>query len=299
MVVMPVSVVIPVSDDPRIFDCLGSIDEEVEIVLVLNRPTSQINNIVGSLNHRIDHLVRIEIPERCLGNAYNVGIEASSQPVVILIDSDCVFDPGAIRRLYKGTRRAPLCKGKVTFQREGLISRIVAEAREHHTGDLRNAYSPPLAMRKGVDSLMGGAYFDNDLAWCEDHEFDQRVSAYGVPIYFDDAATVRHPSLTARRDLKSAYRYGSGYRVGIRKGAIRPNWIYGGRRTVIGSVAIDIVRFAASPQYFASIARKKSLQVAVYMAFWMLAFAAGYYRHPWPAYSEPAESQTVHIDSRR
>ncbi|WP_306359808.1 glycosyltransferase [Nocardia sp. CC227C] len=274
---LPVSVIVPAADDPRIAECIRSIDESVELVIVFNKPTTLVREAVRRATGRFHRLLTTEIEERNLGKAYNAGITVSTYPVVILMDSDCIFSPGTIMRLYKGTTMAPMCKGSVRFLHRGWTSRVIAMSREYHTADVKNAYSPPLAFRKDIREMIGGYYFDNEIHWCEDHEFDQRVAHAQVEIRFDSQAIVEHPPLSILQDLRSSFRYGMGYRVGIQKGIILGGWIYGGRRSLRESLAIDFARLGASPAYLLIVSRKKSMLTALYMLAWMVAFASGYY----------------------
>ena len=94
---LPLSIVIPCADDARIGSCLDSIDENVEIVVVLNGASSEVRKIVG--NYEVK---RVNIRERNLAKALNIGITMSKNKKFVFMDSDCRFENGAIRKLYKG-----------------------------------------------------------------------------------------------------------------------------------------------------------------------------------------------------
>lgn len=269
---MDMSIVIPVKDDIRIKECVKSIDEEVETVIVLNTPSDEVREYVESLDCTIE-----EIPENNLSRAYNVGIDASSSNNVLLMDSDCTFDPDTLRKLYGGLDKAPLSKGRVNFASSSLIGRVIALSREYHVSDIVNAYSPPLVFRKDIREAIGGHFFDEDLHWTEDHEFDQRVQRAGLKINYDPTATIQHGELTAKSDLRSAFRYGTGYFEGVKKGVTEPCFMYGGRKTIPQSIAYDLQRATALPVLFADVARKKGVLPAAFMSAWMVTFAAGYY----------------------
>lgn len=269
---MNISIIIPVKDDIKIRDCVASIDEEVETVIVLNTPSDEVREYVASLDCTVK-----EISENNLSRAYNVGIEASSYDNILLMDSDCTFDQGTIQKLYRGLEEAPLSKGRVNFASSSLMGRIIALSREYHVSDIVNAYSPPLAFRKDIKIAICEHFFDEDLHWTEDHEFDQRVQKAGLKINYDPSATIQHGELTAKSDLRSAFRYGTGYFEGIKKGVTEPCLMYGGQRTIPRSIAYDIQRAAALPLLFVDVTRKKGILPAVFMSAWMITFAAGYY----------------------
>lgn len=269
---MDLSIIVRVKDDVRIKKCIESIDESVETVVVLNTPTNEVREIVSNLAVKM-----VEIGNNNLAKAYNVGIETSTYNNVLLMDSDCVFDKGTIKKLYQGLEEAPLSKGRVIFTHSNIISKIVALSREYHVSDIANAYAPPLAFNKAIRKKLGGYFFDEDLFWTEDHEFNQRVQRAGLPIKFIPDATVRHDEQTFIEDLKSSFNYGAGYFEGIRKGVTQPCFMYGGNKTLLGSFAYDLIRAAALPVLFADVTRKKGALPAVFMSVWMTSFSAGYY----------------------
>lgn len=269
---MDMSIVIPVKDDIRIKECVTSIDEEVEIVIVLNTPSDEVREYVGSLDITVE-----EIDENNLSHAYNVGIETSFSNNILLMDSDCTFDQSTLRKLYGGLEKAPISKGRVNFASNSLMGRVIALSREYHVSDIVNAYSPPLAFKKDIRDVLGGHFFDEDLHWTEDHEFNQRVQRAGLEIHYDSSATIQHGELTAKSDLRSAFRYGTGYFEGVKKGVTEPCLMYGGRRSILKSIAYDIQRAAVLPLLFADVTRKKGFLPAIFMSAWMVTFSAGYY----------------------
>ncbi len=269
---MDMSIVIPLKDDIKIKNCVASVYEEVETVIVLNTPSDEVRKLVSGLDCTVE-----EIDENNLSRAYNVGIEASSSTNVLLMDSDCTFDPGTLRKLYHGLEKAPLSKGRVNFASSSLIGRVVALSREYQVSDILNAYSPPLAFKKNIKEAIGGHFFDDDLYWTEDYEFDQRVQRAGLKIHYDLSATIQHGELTLKSDLRSAFRYGTGYFEGVNKGVTESCFMYGGRKTIPRSIAYDIQRAAALPMLLADVTRKKGVLPAIFMSAWMVTFSAGYY----------------------
>ncbi|MBU4283556.1 MAG: glycosyltransferase [Nanoarchaeota archaeon] len=259
-------------DDIRIRKCIESIDEKVEKVVVLNTPSDEVRTIVSRLDVKT-----IEIDNNNLARAYNVGIETSSNSNVLLMDSDCVFDEGTIGRLYEGLSDAPISKGKVIFTYKSLTGKIIALSREYHVTDVINAYAPPLAFDKSIKNKIGGFYFDEDIFWTEDHEFDQRVKRHGLQIKYVPEATIRHDEISIKSDLKSSFNYGAGYFEGVKKGATEPCFMYGGSKTLLGSIVYDVGRVAALPLLFVDVTKKKGILPAAFMSVWMFTFTAGYY----------------------
>lgn len=271
------SVIIPVRDDPLISRCIDSIDAPVESVIVLNTPSEQVRAISEELSLKKGTIVT-EIARNNLAEAYNAGIAASSRDNILLMNSDCTFDPGTISKLYIGLEKEFIAKGKPRPTITNLESLVVAKSRDYHCGDLKNAYSPPLAFRKSISELIGGYYYNPSVPWTEDHEFNQRVQDAGLNIYYDPSATIQHAPLDIKTDLRSAFRYGAGQYEGIKNDATKPDWRYGGSKTILGSVAFDIARAFSLPVLFVDVLLKKGFLPAVYMStLWTGAFTYGYY----------------------
>ncbi len=245
------AIVIPVADDIRLQDCLGSINEDVEVVISMNGSTEQIKEITRKSGRRY-----CELPDRNLGAALDEGIKTAKSERVLLMDSDCVFDPGTINLLFHGLDDHMLAKGRVLFERTGYVSSLVAKTREYTTSAEVSAYKPPLAMRKSVADLMGGYFYDRDVHWVEDSEFDGRVRRFGIPINYLPEATIRHPPLTFFTDLRSAFRYGIGKRIGVEKGLMKG----------VGNFFCDEC----------NIARNKGIDTALYMLAWNTSYTAGW-----------------------
>lgn len=220
---MKISVVIPVKDDLRIKDCIDSIDESVEVVISMNRPSQKLRDLVKSLvkskekgiSYKNLTFTVCEIDYASIAGAYNNGIEHSKYDEILLMDSDCVFIKGCIRRLHNNLKGNLLSKGKVIFDSNSFDTNVVARAREYHTSREVNAYSPPLLFLKSIKKFIGGYYFHPALCWLEDSEFDSRVKENDLHIAYDEEAKVIHPPLTPRRDLRSAFWYGVGKRIGV------------------------------------------------------------------------------------
>lgn len=209
---LSLSIVIPCADDIRIKHCLNSIDEKVEIVVVLNGATKEILNIVNSYDVKV-----VEIKEKNLSRALNIGIKEARNPNIILIDSDCRFEKGAIKKLFRGLREHYIAKGEVVFESNNLISETIAKVREYAYYDPPKPYNPFLAIRKSLKQLVGDYYFDEKIHWTEDADLNARLKKAGVEVNYVFSARVFHPPLSLRHDLRSAFRYGIGKRIRVEK----------------------------------------------------------------------------------
>lgn len=247
---LPISIVIPCAYDLRLSQCIESVDENAEVIIVLNGPTQKIRDLVKQYPVKTFFL-----KERNLGAALNIGIRNASYDKVLLMDSDCVFEKGTIKLLYNGLENFKLSKGKVIFHFNNFFNKILAKAREYTTSDTPSAYKPPLALKKSVIDEVG-YYFDDDVHWTEDADFDQRVRTANVSINFIPSAVIYHPPVTLIGDLRSASRYGIGRRIRVEKGIAK-------------GLESDF-------RYLPDAAHKKGILVGVYLFFWNIAYSFGY-----------------------
>lgn len=210
------SIVIPVKDDPLIFQCLESVDEQVEVVVVTNGSTPAFLQSLAAFEEFPLEIVSLEKPG--IGAAFNAGAEKASGDFILLMDSDCVFTPGSIRAMVAGLGSGNFSRGRTVFSNYNWTTGMTARTREYTEDALRtrrpNAYSPPLLYRKDVIRQMGGYHFDPRLAWREDRDFELRRRAAGLPVTFVSKGTVIHKPLSIRADLASVRNYGAGQRCG-------------------------------------------------------------------------------------
>ncbi|MED4014138.1 glycosyltransferase [Priestia aryabhattai] len=258
---MDLSIVIPAYNDIRIKECIESVDEDVERVIVLNNPSLEVERYVKSLKNK-QRIKIVELPEANLAKAYNAGINATSYEKVLLMDSDCKFKPGAISLLYKGLELAPLSKGLIVHNRTNFLNSIVARARDFHISGYLNAYSPALAFHKSIVQEIG-YYFDEDLRWSEDHDFDNRVRKAGLKIAYIKNAKVLHPELTPKQDLNAAFNYGLGHGVGIQKGIFKER------------KENSVKKIKKMKNFYKLVAEKQGHLAAIYMLIWNFSFSRG------------------------
>lgn len=265
---MDISIVVPVSNDLRLKGCIDSIDENVELVISLNHPSNGIKDLITKIldkknTHNAYKNIDIKVCEinyPSIAGAYNNGIEHAKYNKILLMDSDCTFSKGCIRKLNDNLGKNMLSKGKVIFQSNSKITKIVSKSREYHTSDKISAYSPPLLFDKKIKPFIGGYYFHPSLCWLEDSEFDNRVQKAGLNISYDPTATVFHPPLTPRKDLRSAFWYGVGKRIGVELG------IHTKPTGLIGSVK----------KYLISASKSKGVATGIYLLIWKTTLLIGY-----------------------
>lgn len=204
---MDVSVIIPVRDDPRVHRLIAQVQSAAaEPVVVCNGSRPDFVKAVRATGASVHVLT-----DRNLGRALDLGIVAAACDAVILMDSDCTFVDGAVDVAKIALSKHPLVRGECLFDSVGGVSDIVAAVRRITTTAVRGAYKPPLAMRREEVAAHMGHFFDHDILWCEDAEFDARRLACGLEVYFEPAFAIHHRALTVTSDLRSAWRYGRGY----------------------------------------------------------------------------------------
>jgi len=245
------------------------VDEKVEVVISLNKPSKRIKELVNLIlrqqkekdKHRGINFVVSEIEKPSIAGAYNNGIKHASYDHIFLMDSDCIFGKGCIRKLENNLGNRLLSKGKVIFTANSWISKIIARAREYHTSDKVSAYSPPLLFSKKIINCIGGYYFHPSLCWLEDSEFDRRVRNAGLKIAYDPTANVYHPPLTPNSDLRSAFWYGVGKRIGVELG------IHDKPMGITGSIK----------KYIIHVSKEKGVLVGIYLFVWKMSLFTGYF----------------------
>lgn len=246
------SIVVPCATDVRIKKCIESIDENVEIVVVLNGASQEVKRIVKNLNVKI-----VNTKEANLSNALNLGIENSLNDKVIFIDSDCTFKKGAIKKVYQALKKNLIVKSRVVFQYNNVSSKIVADTRDYVNYNEPKPYNPFLAINKKIRKYSGGYYFDSQIHWTEDADFYSRLKKSDVKIKYLYSAKAYHPPLSFFQDLKSAFKYGIGKRIRVEKG--RANGI----GTHFGNIT-DLVN-------------KKGVLSGAYYFIWNVLYSFGYF----------------------
>jgi glycosyltransferase involved in cell wall biosynthesis len=255
---MELSIIIPVHNDLRIKRCIESIDENVEVIASMNRPTQEIQDLVKSLG--IDSCTI----DRCnLSMAYNVGMDTATYNRVLFMDSDCVFTPGTISKLYEemeNNLELKLCRGRVEFKYNSYETKLTQRARKVNTSDAPFAFIPPLMLEKDVFGLIDDGYrFAEDVVWCGDYEFELRRSKANIPLKIRHDATIIHEPITMKSDFKSAFMYGTGKRIRH-------------ERTDEKVSLIEVLKY---PIYEGL--KKEGPLIAGYLALWKAVLYSGYY----------------------
>ncbi|MEV6537048.1 glycosyltransferase [Streptomyces sp. NPDC051639] len=207
------TIIIPVCDDPLIYRCLASIDVNCRTIIAANGSPHWFLEGLQTYAKAAAHVTVLSASERGIGPAYNQAILHAVTPLVLLMDSDCVFEPGAITAMLAQASNG-LVKGRVQFESDSRGSRLVAAARRLTEDPLvtkkTSAYSPPLLYRTSIVEKMGGYHFHTAMKWREDRDFELRRRTSGLPVHLVPQAVIWHKPLSLKADLKSVRAYGMG-----------------------------------------------------------------------------------------
>lgn len=207
------TIIIPVRDDPLIYRCLASIDVTCSTIISANGSPGWFIEGLKTYSKGASNVTVLSTAKSGIGLAYNRAIAQAATPLVLLMDSDCVFEPKAIEAMLAAAPHE-LVKGRVRFEIEGYGSRLVAAARRLTEDPLItrkvNAYSPPLLYKTSIVDKMGGYHFNPAMKWREDRDFELRRQKSALPVHLVPEAVIWHKPLSLRGDLRSVWSYGTG-----------------------------------------------------------------------------------------
>lgn len=206
------SVVIRCGCDPRIFDCIASIDEDVDIVV------STIDNSEFLEKLKSNGVRYCTTPPGNLSLVSNEGIEHAKYEKVMVTDSDTIFKPGCIRYLYNALDRVPVARPQLDFRtsEKGCFSKYIANARKF-VNSKQVAFTPGLAFRKEIKDKIGGYYFDDSVPFAVDADLNYRLHFYNVPVEYFGGPGILHDAECLKHDLKAAKRIGNGTKISSEK----------------------------------------------------------------------------------
>ncbi|QXC60511.1 glycosyltransferase [Aquihabitans sp. G128] len=253
------AILVPVCSDLRIVECIASIDVDgPEVVIALNGATSAVKEACAT----IEGVKTVFVPRAGIGGALAAAVEATGRRYLVFTDSDCRFDPGALVHLAEALAGgASIARGEVLYDGGGTWSgRLIAEARTANHDGRVNGYSPLLGVDRCVVADVGGYLFSGNLPFREDREFDFRLQLAGK-VVLPTPATVRHAPQHGAADLRSAFRYGRGERLGRRMGLF-----------ATPSVRWTLLDFGRTLGWYS---RRCRLPVVGYLAIWTVVFWLG------------------------
>lgn len=202
-----ISIVIPCCDDIRIKQCIESIDEDVEVIVVLNGSTEDFRLFVKQFKVKI-----INLPDKSPVKSLNAGIDNSINQYVLTMDSDCVFEKGALREFFNNLDNAEVVKGRVVYLQKGIISSAISKVRDYINYDELKPYNPFVCINKNIKNKIGGYYYNNNIFWTEDADLNLRIKKAKIIPKYIFSSIMYHAPLTMKHDLKGAFKHGIGKR---------------------------------------------------------------------------------------
>ncbi len=225
------SVIIPVSDDPDILDCVKSLvlpnELRVELIVVLNGATKVYAKNVKKKLKLYNYVRIIEMTESSIPGARNLGVRNALAPKILMFDSDCrPLSQGYLSSVAKSLDHSQIVLGVVRFKSssDSLISTGYAALRQldYNLHQLSRVYSPNIAYQFSVFDTVG-PYLER-LVTGEDAEWGSRVLAAGYQVQRIDATVIHLQNASLSRAMRTWFQYGRAKGVQIR--GKHSGWIY-------------------------------------------------------------------------
>lgn len=252
---LKITLVICVCDDIRIINTLNSINYDIEVILVLNgSPKEFIKNIKKYQKKSDLNIKVIEIEEKNLSKARNIGTINAKYKKVVFYDSDTIIVGNALELYDEYLDEYLLVDGKVLFKNDNFQSKVISVLRS--MGLPGYALCPSIGINKKIKKYIK-YYFDEDIKWIEDSELNIRAKKQNIEVGIIDELTCIHDNLTFKQDLKSAFRYGTGVKTAARKN------LHKKRPTANWNLIIPCF--------------KENIFSGIYCIIWNLVYCVGYY----------------------
>lgn len=213
---IPISIIIPVSKDIKIKECLNSIKDSVEIVIVLNNnPSSEVKEIVRGDGRCT--LVFLDTVGCNLAQVINTGVQKAKNEKVIIMNSDCIFPHEILGKFNLSLNDFDIVKARVSFLHNTFLELLVAKVRylySHIFNNQKNIFGPGMAINRRIIEKIGGYLFDEDMGWGEDADLSRRIHDAQLNCFFlEEEEEIIHSPESIFHDLKIAMRIGMGKRV--------------------------------------------------------------------------------------
>ena len=204
---MKLSILVRCSDDPRLIRCLDSIDVSCQLVVTMT-PNPELQKEL--------ELRRITYALSPKGNpavTTLAGLKYCHYSQVLLMDCDCVFLPGAIKRMYALAQSADIVRPSIEFEATDFSSYATRLARDFQYTYFGFVYEPGLLLKLDrVLPLVGGYLFTPFAPFTPDGELDYRLRQSEISkelkIVTDPERTLIHAALPFSKHLRSYWRYG-------------------------------------------------------------------------------------------
>lgn len=260
---LDMTIVIRCGDDERVFRCIESIDERVEVIV----STSENPELQEKLEERgVEYCLT---PRSNLSMTSNIGFERATNEKVLITDSDTWFEGGCIRRIYDALKEFKVARARLVFKHSPNVpfSRLVSEARDF-VNSLPVVYTPGIGVRADLIPDIGGFLFNDPVPYAVDADLNYRVQKACVPVKFIEDAIIYHDVVDVWHDLKAATRIGRGC-------IVSGQWM--SNHGISGDSVLSTARElkGVKPGHLIDVARSKGISVFVYQLLWDMHFHAG------------------------
>lgn len=257
---MDLSIVIRCCNDPRVFQCIKSIDEDVEIIVSMCENKGILKGIEDI---EVKHCIG---PPGNLSITSNKGFKIAKYNKVIITDSDTCFEKGSIKKVYYALDKHLAVRCKVEFlQTQGnFFSKLVAEARDF-VYSKPVIFTPGIGIRKEILPLIGGYLFNESIPFAVDAELNYRIQNENISNKILESAVLYHRSEKLVHDLKAAYRIGKGCRIGT-------NLLMKKLEFIKKDINLKVV----NKSMYKDIIDKKGILILVYQLFWDMFYHIGW-----------------------
>jgi glycosyltransferase involved in cell wall biosynthesis len=204
---MNLSILVRCSDDIRLIRCLDSIDVPCQVVVAITpNPELQKELEMRGITYALS-------PKGNPAATTLAGLKYCHSSNVLLIDCDCVFLPGAIKRMYALAQSADIVRPSIEFEATDLSSYATRLARDFQYTYFGFIYEPGLLLKLNhVLPLIGGYLFTPFAPFTPDGELDYRLRQVKISkelkIATDCERTLIHAALSFTKHLLSYWRYG-------------------------------------------------------------------------------------------
>ena len=264
---MNISIIIRCGDDERVFKCIESIDEDVEVVVSISEnPVLQEKLSSKGIPYCL-------VPRGNLSVVSNIGFNQTKNDRVIITDSDTIFEKGCIGRMHDALDDFRVVRATLKFKDSLNVpfSKIVAKARDY-VNSLPLVYTPGIAVRKSLIPDIGGFLFNDPVPFAVDADLNHRIKCAGIPVKFLKDAVLYHDAEGVFHDMKAAFRIG--------KGCMTSAIHLSGYAMFNGQKPADILRELKGVRLYhlPELVRTKGIRILFYQMVWDALFYSGVIR---------------------
>ena len=204
---MELSILVRCSDDLRLIKCIDSIDVSCQVVVTMT-PNLELQKELEARG-----ITYALSPKGNPAATTLAGIKYCHYSNVLLIDCDCIFLPGAIKRMYALAQSADIVRPNIEFEATDLSSYATRLARDFQYTYFGFIYEPGLLLKLNrILPLIGGYLFTPFAPFTPDGELDYRLRQLEISkelkIVTDCERTLIHAALSFSKHLRSYWRYG-------------------------------------------------------------------------------------------